>query len=74
MRRGRVSGTVKTQSIPGCLWYIQMLVVKVQKQKEFSKPGQILCSFSFKYLNRVADGSCANPWENDGAVGGPEKS
>ena len=49
-----------------------MLVVKVQKQSEFSKPGQITGSFSFKDLNGVADGTCANPWENDGAVGGPE--
>lgn len=49
-----------------------MLVVKVKKQREFSKSGQIMCSFSFEHLKRVADGTCANPWENDGAVGGQE--
>lgn len=65
------SGAIKTQSISGCC-YIQMFVVKVQMQGEFSKPGQIMRSFSFKYVSSVRTGIRANLRENDRRVGGQD--
>lgn len=49
-----------------------MFVVKVQTQEEFSKPGQIMRSFSFKYLSSVMAGTCASLRENDRTVGGQD--
>lgn len=49
-----------------------MFVVKVQTQGEFSKPGQIMRSFSFKYVSSVRTGIRANLRENDRRVGGQD--
>lgn len=49
-----------------------MFAVKVQTQGEFSKPGQIMRSFSFKYVSSVMTGIRANLRENDRRVGGQD--